>query len=193
MICAHLATMGELNGYHLADAEVARYALRACDLGNRLGCERAAELASERGDKSTAQALSAREHIENLAECKGGDWWACRSLDDPRFPALAMAACFAGEPLACERADSVEAKKFSCTGWGRGCDEWLSLSDHRPELEHEILEHGCQWQDLDLCVQLVDGYRTKRFVERTPGRADAIHKFVCETEPKRCAADAPLK
>ena len=88
-------------------------------------------------------------------------------------------------------ATSIEAKEFACTSMGIECDHWLELAGDDPHKVRDILEHSCQWENVDDCQRLVVGYRAHTYDEPVPGLAAALQSYVCKQDAQRCALSTP--
>lgn len=124
----------------------------ACALGQPIACLNSTQLLT--GDEYTRAEHLAAPMIAQ--RCPRGYLMECSYLDeDDRWLAL------------------------RCSQTGVDCDGVADARRDKPLLERDALETGCQFQNLDLCVQLVKGYRDRRFPEPIAGRADALAKYLC--------------
>ena len=185
--CAYVSIAHSVPGFQLSDADAERYAKLACDGGDPWACDLAETLALDLGHEDILPDLTAHKPAGMAAMCKAGDWIYCRHINDPNAERLTLLACLDGESFACEFSTSIEAKEFACTSMGIECDHWLELAGDDPHKVRDILEHSCQWENVDDCQRLVLGYRAHTYDEPVPGREAALQSYVCKQDAQRCA------
>lgn len=184
--CGSLGGLSQRNGYALDNHVAFTHLTRACDLGDGVACEDAMDLATDISKEADVSSLQARAEALNRKACHElNSWTACSSLHDPNYDHALMVDCEEGELLACIRSESRNGEREACLQYGYDCEKWFALATDSPSEQHQALEQGCQWQDPDLCRQLVNAYRAGTYTEPVPNRAAQIERWLATSPPGR--------
>lgn len=175
--CRVLGRHGQLVG--VSDAEREAFSRRACELRDPEGCTLAIEVARARNEMGEVGYLETQRSAHRRVACHNGEPEACIRSDDSLAESTASRACQSGLLMACPHGHAAADLELICSSIGFECDE---LSKERSPFSigsRNALEHGCQFGRQDLCVELIHGYREKRWPEPVAGRADGLLRWVC--------------
>lgn len=166
---------------------------KACDLGSPNACGLAIILEDGKSDPSESELARLRAKLKSnaAARCGRGHARSCSVLNDEGKTAAAAAdGCPRGYLEECSQpagtADAIGLR------WARACSlighNCRGLADFVVDMtrKRDALEHGCQLGEPAVCLELVKGYQSKRYVEPVAGRAQALVGFLCSGEAKYC-------
>lgn len=161
---------------------------RACAFGVASACR-----TRMRADAGQHNLWKERTHSAEQAACSRGFISDCVNVDLARYRTLASERCSRGHLEDCmawtgDAANDKARGTRACAATGRGC---LDLAARDPEHARNFLEHACQFRDPRACIELVRGYRTRRFTEPVHDRLVTLTNFICSEpgfEVGACAA-----
>lgn len=165
---------------------------KGCELGDPQSCTFAISLVSEQTTPNKDDlAWLTRQLQKSVSDrCGRGFAISCSEAthNQPRTAAAAAVNCARGYLEACSLPagdTSVWLDKLwpqACAVDGVGCRDLADVTSDGAS-KRDALEHGCQFGDTFVCSTLVDAYNAKTFAEPVPGRAAAIAKYLCATDP----------
>jgi hypothetical protein len=175
------------------DPEMQTMVAKACDLGSAHACDFAIDLENGKSSPSESELARFRTKLQEnaVARCARGYARSCaKTHDEVKTAAAAAEGCPRGYLEECDLpsgAADVIGQRWAraCSLIGRDCD---GLAEFAVDLtkKRDALEHGCQLGDAYVCVKLVKGYQTKKYVEPVPGRTQALVGFLCSGDAKHC-------
>jgi len=174
----------------LSPAEMLRLEKQACDLGEPRSCKGAQDdLVEAKAPAAEIEQLATKRLAAAEQRCARGYATSCWAIphNDKRTQAAATDGCMRGFLDECEAPvedDAASDKLWArvCSMTGRACSP---LANGRADAlaKRDALEHGCQFADVEQCVKLVLGYRSKAYPEPVPGRGAALATYLCTPGP----------